>query len=125
MNTDKERAITLRRDGKGVLKFKGERIGAARKVSELYDNNDDSYMLETSARLFKTSGGKYVVGVEEYDKTNEQYGIRFAEVATTLQKMVELLKGLKGPKGPRIDYDILGELFEDTEFADQFVGQID
>ena len=79
------------------------------------------YDLEISARLFKTSGGKYIVGVEEYDKTNEQYEVRFAEVATTLKELGELLQA----KGPGVDDDILCELFEKTEIADQFVEQID
>ena len=117
-----ERGITLRRDGKNALKFKGERIGAASRVYELQDDNSESYRLEISARLFKTPGGKDVVGVEEYEKTNEQYGIRFAEAAATLKELVELLKG---PNGPKVDDDILGELFEDTEIADQFVERID
>ena len=68
----------------------------------------------------KRPAARYVIGVEEYDKTNEQYGIRFAEVAATLQELVELLR-----KGPNIDDDILGELFEETEIADQFVEQIE
>ena len=118
---DQVRAITLRRDGKGALKFKGERIGAATRLRQLQDDREEWYDLEISARLFKTSGGKYVVGVEEYDKTNEQYEVRFAEVATTLKELGELLQA----KGPGVDDDILCELFEKTEIADQFVEQID
>ena len=70
----------------------------------------------------RRAAGSYIVGIEEYDKTNEQYGIRFAEAAATLQELVELLKG---PQGPNVDDDILGELFEKTEVADQFVEQVE
>lgn len=122
MKVHDPRAVTLRRDGKGPLKFKGERIGDASRAYELTADNGEPYTLQLSARLFKTTGGKYVVGVEEYDKTNEQYGVRFAETAVTLQELVELLKA-KGPSG--VDDDILGELFEETEIADQFVEQVD
>ena len=55
---DQVRAITLRRDGKGTLKFKGERIGAATRLHRLQDDHEEWYDLEVSARLFKTSGGK-------------------------------------------------------------------
>jgi hypothetical protein len=119
---DQLRTVTLRRDGKGALKFKGQRIGSAGRVhSELVDY-DESRVLEIDARLFKTSGGKYVVEVEEFDKTHGRYGIRFAEAAATLEELVGLLKS---SKGPNIDYDILGGLFEGTEVADQFVEQVD
>ena len=117
-----DRAITLRRDGKNALKFKAERIGAASRHYQYQDDNDDWYTLEVSARLYKTTGGNNVVGVEGYDKTNEQDQTRFAEAASSLKELVELLKG---PQGPNVDNDLLGELFEDTEIADQFVEQID
>jgi hypothetical protein len=121
--SSKQRAVTLRRDGKGPLKFSGERIGDARRSRELETDNGEPYTLEISARLFKTTGGKYVVGVEEYDKTNEEYGIRFAEAAATLQELVELIRSRVA--GRIVNDDLLGELFEDTEIADQFVEQID
>ena len=105
------------------MKFKGERIGDATRAHEFETDNGDPYTLETSARLFKTTGGKYVVGVEEYDKTNEEYGIRFAEAAATLQELVELIRSRVA--GRIVNDDILGELFEDTEIADQFVEQIE
>jgi hypothetical protein len=120
MKIDQVKAVTLRRDGKGALKFKGERIGAASRLRQLQDDREEWYASEISARLFRTTGGKYVIGIEEYDRTNEQYGIRFAEVAATLQELVELIR-----KGPTIDDDILCELFEKTEIADQFVEQVD
>jgi hypothetical protein len=73
-----EVAITLRRDEKSPLKFKGELIGTATRLA-VNENDDGVFTEEISARLFRTSGGKYVVGIECYDKTNEQYEDRFAE----------------------------------------------
>jgi uncharacterized protein YhdP len=117
------RSITLRRDGKGALKFNGERIGSASRTNQIETDKGEDITLETSARLFKTSGGKYVVGIEEYDKTNEQYERRFAEAAASLQELVDALQPLR-QRGV-VDDDVLGELFEGTEVGEQFIEQID
>ena len=76
--------------------------------------------IEVTARLFKTSGGKFVVGVEKYDRTNEQYKCRHAEAHISLDELVALIC-----ERTHVDDDILGELFEGTAIADRFVEQID
>ena len=67
------RPITLRRDKQGALKFNGERIGAATRTETIeahpqYNGWSEDHTMETSARLFKTASGKYVVGIEIYDR---------------------------------------------------------
>ncbi len=117
------RPITLRRDGKGALKFNGERIGAATRYSTFEPDNDQvDHTFQISARLFKTSGGKYVVGIEVYDQTEESYDCRDGYVGASLEELVQAIpRGV----GSWTDDDLLGELFEDTEMADQFVEHID
>jgi hypothetical protein len=117
------RSITLRRDNKGALKFNGERIGSASRTNQIETDSGENITLDTSARLFKTTGGKYVVGIEAYDKTNEQYGWRFAEAAASLEELVAALEPLKLTGS--VDDDILSELFQGTEVEGQFIEQID
>jgi hypothetical protein len=93
------------------------------ETNQIETDKGEDITLETSARLFKTSGGKYVVGIEEYDKTNEQYERRFAEAAASLQELVDALQPLR-QRGV-VDDDVLGELFEGTEVGKQFIEQID
>jgi len=101
-----------------------ERIGAATRIEEVqasqWNGWDKNQTFETSARLFKTSGGKYVAGVEVYNKTEEHYEFRNGVANDSL---VEQLRD--DPFKGWVDEDILGELFESTEKADQFVEQID
>jgi hypothetical protein len=120
--------ITLRRDKKGALKFHGERIGAATRTWGGPGESDEKpEIYELSAKLFKTTGGKYVVGVEVYDRTEERYKCRDAVVNESLDALAELLKGRKVPSDALyyLDDDILGELFEDTEVVGKFVELVD
>jgi hypothetical protein len=121
------RSITLRRDGYGALRFNGERIGAATRDHESEDDDGKKESFEISARLFKTTGGAYVVGVEVYNRTEERYDSRDGINSTSLADLVAQIKHPKRPGGALgwLDDDILGELFEKTEIADQFVEQID
>jgi hypothetical protein len=123
------KAFTLRRNGESPLKFNGERIGSATRTEKTEDDDGEEITVETSARLFKTTGGKYVAGVEEYDKTNEEYLFRWAEVSPTLEDLAKLMSGRVSVgnyiQAQLVDADILAELFEDTEIADQFVEHID
>jgi hypothetical protein len=114
--------ITLRRDGKGALQFTGERIGHATRTIQV-GTDDEAVTIETSARLFKTPSGKYVAGIEQYDKTNEQYEFRFAEARSTLEELLEVIQS-QISMGV-VDNDILGELFEGTARADRFIEQVD
>jgi hypothetical protein len=118
------RSFTIRRDKKGALKFNGERIGSATRTSRTPVEHDPTGQLEetheVSAKLFKTTGGKYVVGIESYNKTAEHYDWRDGFVNQSLDALVEAIKAEKIG-----DDDLLGELFENTEIADRFVEQID
>lgn len=128
--------ITLRRDGKGPLKFNGERIGSATRRSQSEDNDGEMKSHEISAKLFKTTGGKYVLGVEVYNHTDEQYEAREGWIAGSPEELVELLAPLKSKSGVPItnplyavsdwlDADILAEVFEHTEAGDSFVEHVD
>jgi len=115
------KTITLRRDGKGALQFKGERIGSATRT---WTDNDQepAEIHEVSAKLFRTSGGKYVAGIEDYNKTAEEYHCRCGFADTSLDALSE---ALRKNSEYSCDDDILGELFEDTEIAQKFVEHID
>jgi hypothetical protein len=118
------RTITLRRDKKGALRFKGERIGAATRTWEdRRDLNENWISYGISARLFKTTGGKYVAGVEVYNQTDEHYEFRNGTVSDSLEDLAKALNGTEFQGW--LDNDILGELFEDTEIGDQFVEEIE
>jgi len=120
------KSIMLRRDGKGALKFNGERIGSARRSSTINvadgGQAEDWTTYEVSARLFKTSGGKYVLGIEVYNKTDEEYSTRWGQASDSLD---DLAKQAKSEVSDWADDDLLGELFEDTEIADQFIVHIE
>ena len=123
-NKNAVKDITLRRNGKGPLKFKGERIGDASRTfkDELDDEGAALKTPETrelSVRLFRTAGGKYVLGYEEYNRTTEEYVNRDGFAADSLPELLEKIKE------SGLDDDILAEVFEDTEIADQFVEIID
>jgi hypothetical protein len=114
-------AITLRRDKKGALKFKGERIGSAKRNQDIPQEDDgESKSYEISARLFKTAGGKYVLGVEVYNHTDEGYEYRNGFASESLDALAENAR-----EDSWLDDDILGELFEDTEISEKFVEHIE
>src|ERR1700751_1396858 len=81
------RSFTLRRDKKGALKFNGERIGSATRNRQVQGDDEQWRDFEVSARLFKTKGGKYVVGVEVYNRTDEEYEYRDALVDDSLKSL--------------------------------------
>ena len=83
------------------------------------DANDDNDTIETTARLFQTSGGKFIVGVEDYNRTTEQYAERYAFKADTLAELVEVLRL------PLNDPDLLAELFDKTEVADSLTETVE
>jgi hypothetical protein len=120
------KSIMLRRDGKGALKFNGERIGSARRSNTInvadYGQAEDWTTYEVSARLFKTSGGKYVLGIEVYNKTDEEYSTRWGQASDSLD---DLAKQAKSEVSNWADDDLLGELYEYTEIADQFIVHIE
>ena len=123
MNEKPMKPITLRRDGKGPLKFNGQRIGDATRNSREEQEDGEMKSFVTSARLFKTGGGKYVLGVEVYNQTDECYDSRFGWVSDSLDGLYQEFKStlLTG----YLNHDLLGEVFEDTELAQQFVEEID
>jgi hypothetical protein len=113
------RAVLLRRDGKAPLKFNGVKLGGAfRSYPEANDNGDT---FETTAKLFRTAGGKFVIGVEEYNRTTEQYVHRYAEKADSLGELVAALKLFDRDFDP----DLLAELFGNTEIADSLVETVE
>lgn len=113
--------ITLRRDQKGPLKFNGERIGTATRTVKIEEFNEEPKSYEVSAQLFRTESGKYINGVEVYNRTDEEYDSRDGWVSSSLEELAKQI-----PQGWRmLDNDILAEVFEDTEIADQFVERID
>jgi hypothetical protein len=113
--------ITLRRDQKGPLKFNGERIGTATRTVKIEEFNEEPKSYEVSAQLFRTESGKYIIGVEVYNRTDEEYDSRDGWVSSSLEELAKQI-----PQGWRmLDNDILAEVFEDTEIADQFVERID
>ncbi len=126
MNEIKVKSITLRRDGKGPLKFNGERIGAASRTQGIPDDSGEWKSYEISTRLFRTPSGKYIAGLEVYNRTDETYETRDGWVGATLE---ELREGMNLPArsgaAAWFDDDILAELFEKTEIGDHFVEQID
>jgi hypothetical protein len=113
------KSVTLRRDGKGPLKFTGERIGAATRRQNIDDDNGEQKSYEISARLFRTSSGKYIAGVEVYNKTDEQYDTRDGWCNASLVELSEAMQNVW------LDDDIRAELFEKTEIADQFIETVD
>jgi len=115
------KSITFRRDGKGALKFSGERIGSATR--ENVEGNDEN-RFDVAARLYKTTGGKYVFGVEVYNKTAEHYEFRDGVVAATLEDLWTKVDGID-PDRLWLDDDIFGQVFEATELADRFVEFVD
>jgi len=138
--TDKTvKTITLRRDGKGPLKFSGERMGSAtRRFS--HSKGDGTYTFyEISARLFRTTGGKYVAGIEVYNRSDEEYvrrsgwiaevvnDQRFTEEANRASMLHNLLDEIRDDKTvkPYVDSDLLAELFEDTEIGAELVENVD
>ena len=127
--TDKVlKPITLRRDGKGPLKFNGERIGDAKRTYKSEDDSDGvekSY--EISARLYKTASGKCILGVEIYNRTDECYDSRDGWVKESAEELAEEVKAAAPSNGVAnsLNDDILAELFEKTEIADKFVEHID
>ena len=114
------KSIVFRRDGKGALKFSGERIGSATRENVGNDEN----RFDIAARLYKTVGGKYVFGVEVYNKTAEHYEFRDGAVAATLEDLWTKVDGID-PHRFWLDDDILGQVFEATELADRFVESVD
>jgi hypothetical protein len=120
--------VTLRRDKQGPFKFTGERIGAATRTFVRNNNNATNNVdevCEVSVRLYRTAGGKYVLGVEVYNRTLERFEERDAWLDSSLEALVDQLK--PGTFGAHLwlDTDILAEVFEDTEIADRFVKQIE
>src|SRR6516165_9817806 len=111
------KSITFRRDDEKALKFSGERIGSATRENV---EGDDGNRYDVAARLYKTTGGKYVFGVEVYDKTAEYYEFRDGVVAATLEDLWTKVDGID-PDRLWLDDDILGQVFEATELADRFV----
>jgi hypothetical protein len=67
--------------------------GAATRTEEIaadsFNNWDENQIFETSARLFKTSGGKYVVGIEVGNKTEDRYEFRNGVVTDSLESLAE------------------------------------
>jgi hypothetical protein len=128
MNETKSKSITLRRDGKGPLKFSGERIGDASRTYKV-DLNDDGEgkSCELSSRLFRTGGGKYVLSAEIYNRTDEAYHARDGVVSVSLEGLVAQIEETRklSPALNSLDDDILAELFEKTEIADRFIEQVD
>ena len=114
------RSFTLRRDKKGALKFNGERLNSATRNHAKEDDLGETKSYEISARLFKTTGGKYVVGVEVYNRTDEEYLWRDALADDSLKDLAP-----RCSFGGWLDDDILGELFEDTDIGDSFMEHID
>jgi hypothetical protein len=121
------KAITLRRDGKGALKFKGERIGDAKRNAKVEDDDNETKSYEISARLYKTATGKHIMGVEVYNRTDECYDSRDGWVKESADALAQEVKASAMSSGAAnwLDDDILGELFEKTEIADKFVEHID
>ena len=115
------KSITFRRDDEKALKFSGERIGSATRENV---EGDDGNRYDVAARLYKTTGGKYVFGVEVYDKTAEYYEFRDGVVAATLEDLWTKVDGID-PHRFWLDDDILGQVFEATELADRFVEFVD
>jgi hypothetical protein len=115
------KSITFRRDDEKALKFSGERIGSATRENV---EGDDGNRYDVAARLYKTTGGKYVFGVEVYDKTAEYYEFRDGVVAATLEDLWTKVDGID-PDRLWLDDDIFGQVFEATELADRFVEFVD
>ena len=126
MSDIRVKPITLRRDGRGPLKFNGERIGAASRNQSIDDDSGESKSYEISTRLYQTPSGKYVAGLEVYNRSDETYETRDGWMGATLEELCEKMQRTT-PSGAAawFDDDILAELFEKTVIADRFVEQID
>jgi len=123
MKDQQVKSVTLRRDGKGPLKFNGERIGDASRHYVKEDDNQESKSYEISARLFRTASGKHILGVETYNRTDECYDSRDGWVSDSLEGLLEAIRNVR--KFGYLDDDLLAEVFEKTAIADQFVEQVD
>jgi hypothetical protein len=125
MNEKITKPITLRRDGKGPLKFTGERIGDANRTRSIEDDSGDLKSYEISTRLYRTPS-KYVVGIEVYNRTDEKYDTRYGWFGASLEELRQEMKQRSSSGAEAwFDDDILAELFEKTEIANHFVEQID
>jgi hypothetical protein len=124
METNKTmKSITLRRDGKGPLKFKGERIGDASRTQVINDENDhEDRIFEVSARLYQTAASKYALGYEVYNRTDECYDTRNAWAADSLVNLAAML--VPHVRG-WLDDDILAEVFQGTAVEDLYAESID
>jgi hypothetical protein len=114
------RAVLLRRDGAAPLKFNGVKIGSASRSYSYYNNETNQHEIsEISARLFQTAGGKFIAGIEDYNRTTSQYDSRIALKADSLAELVEAIK-------PKLNNDdLLAELFESTEIADSLAETVE
>lgn len=127
---NKVNEFTLRRDKNGPLRFKGERIGSAIRDNDelINEKTGEPDQVEISIRLFKTTGGKFVLGLEAYNHTQESYAVRLAWIADSLEELLEQIKPESTNHEPCsgwADRDMLGEVFEDTEVGTQFVELIE
>jgi hypothetical protein len=115
------RDVTLRRDQWRPLNFNGVKIGSVSRVETSEDDDEVTRKREKSARLYKTSGGKFVMGVEVYNRTDQEYESRKAFKADSLKELVE--KGKLSTVG--LTDDMIAELFSDTEIAGSLVERVD
>src|SRR5215470_19790381 len=109
------RAVTLQRDGQLPLCFSGEKIGSASRSYWFPDEHDDIYRCEVKGRLFRTIGGRYVVGIEKYNRDRKDYEKQAVYHDDCLEGLVETLRAAS------IKDDLIAELFCHTEIADQLV----
>jgi len=122
--------ITLCRDGNSPLKFNGERIGdATRDIDREDEQSQEMKSYVISSRLYRSSSGKYVLGAEIYNQTDEKYLARDAWKADSLEELAEKVTSdsecQRSGVANWLDKDILAELFKDTEIGDQFVEFVD
>jgi hypothetical protein len=121
-SSTRTRTITLHRKDDCPLKFEGEHLGSAGTCEIEFDEHCRGFLnefnLRTSFHLFKTTAGKYVGSVEEYDSTNGHYGLRHAVFADTPEKLFESMLRLRSEflregyiTTSVVDSDILRKLF--------------
>ena len=102
------------------LKFNGVKIRSASRSYSYYNNEtNQNEISEISAQLFQTAGGKFVAGIEDYNRTTSQYDSRIALKADSLAELAEAIK-------PKLNNDdLLAELFESTEIADSLAETVE
>jgi hypothetical protein len=122
-------SMALRRKDDSPLRFKGKQIGQVGTCELVDAGSEDEFNLRTTLRLFKTTGGKYVGSVEEFDTTNRDHGLRHAEFADTPEELFHALGDLYSEflrdRIIRTGIDNIRELFANAGLSGEIPAEVE